>query len=286
MFLTYNFKRLIDLASFLGDKILYRESFHNYVKKEPREKPLYLLVNGPSLNSSLKHIIENKEYETADLMTVNFMVSDERFNILHPLYHTISDPMFYNFPGEEERVEAFFRDINCKVSWPLYLCVPYRFWRDKQWRKKFTNHNLAFIPFNTTTPAYDSLGLMFFAKKGLLGADYGSVIHHGIYTGMLLGYKQIHLFGADHTFFDGLCVNSKNQVCRRTSHFYETDEEEKPISHTYTGVRTPYTMSHFLNENARIFKGHDILRLVADHFNINIINRTPNSMIDSYEREL
>ena len=45
-------------------------------------------------------------------------------------------------------------------------------------------------------------------------------------------------------------------------------------------------MSHFLSEYARIFRGHEILKTIASGFNARILNATPGSMIDAYERQM
>ena len=103
---------------------------------------------------------------------------------------------------------------------------------------------------------------------------------------MQMGYKLIELYGADHTFFEGLCVDEKNRVCRKITHFYDNSTETNPVYHTYTGEKLPYKMSYFVYEYYRVFLGHDILRKIADKMGVDIYNKTPNSMIDSYEREV
>lgn len=268
-------------------RMLVFEDFRNYFEKKERSYPLMVLANGPSLKDSLKSIIENKEYLDHDIATVNFMTNDDRFYIMKPCYHVISDGMFYKNPTQQDRVQEFFYNLNNKVNWPLYLFASYEFCKDKKWRDRIKNENITIVPLHTQTPPWNAGALtMFLAKRGLLGADFGSVLHHGINIGLMSGYKRVLVYGADHTFFDGLCVDGQNRVCKKTTHFYDNKPEEvKPIFETWSGKDVPYTMSSFLHEYWRVFRGHEIMRDVADKLGVEIINKTPVSMVDSYKRE-
>lgn len=280
------FKNRVELYNFFRE-LYKKERIENFIKKEKRDKHLMVLVNGPSLNDSLDEIIEKKEYEKNDIVVVNFMPNDNRFYIIKPQYIIISDPMFYDKPAQKERVEEFFFNINKNISWDVTLFTPYAYFQDEKWRKShFTNSRVKITPIHQVEPPKDRDDLAcILAKRGLMGADFGSVLHHCIYIGMLLGYEKIYLYGADHNFFDGLCVNDNNQVCRKTLHFYETDSPVTPLYHYYSGKKEPYTMSFFMLEYSRIFRGHLTLRRIADYLNVKIVNRTPQSMIDCYERE-
>ena len=283
--LADNFKSTGEFVNCIARLFVF-EDFKNYFEKKDRKKPLMVLANGPSLNESLEKIIANKEYLNHDIATVNFMTNDERFYIIRPCYHVISDGMFYNVPSQQDRVEKFFNNLNNKINWKITLFASYEFWKDNEWKRRITNDKVKVVPLHRQTPPWNAGKLtLFLAKKGLLGADFGSVLHHAINMGIMSGYKKVILYGSDHTFFDGLCVDNNNRVCKKTTHFYDDKPEEvKPVFHTWSGKDVPYTMSFFLYEYMRVFRGHEILRNVADYFGVDIINKTPCSMIDSYKR--
>lgn len=267
-------------------QLAFFDTFRNFVKKQEQTKDLMVLVNGPTLKQDFPRIIEDKEYLQYDLITVNFMVNDERFFTIKPKYHVISDyTLFHNSQGNEENVKVFFENINTRVDWPLVVFITYSLWKDKTWIKRFQSKNITLVPFHSIeTP--DNLRVSYWLSKlGWLGANYGSVLHHAIYLGIQVGYKKEFVYGADHTFFDGLCVDEENRVCRKITHFYDNSTEIKPIYHIYTGEKKPYKMSYFMSEYKRVFMGHDILRFIADKNNVKIINKTPISLIDSYERK-
>lgn len=267
-------------------QMLFFDTFKNHVKKESHDKKLIVLANGPSLKQSFTEIIESKMYLENDFVTVNFMVNDERFFIIKPCYHVISDyTLFHYSKGNEDNVRVFFENINTKVDWPMTIFITYGLWNDKQWKSQFKNNKLKLIPIHTIAAPESIKASYYLHKLGWLGANYGSVLHHAIYVGILMGYEKMEVYGADHTFFDGLCVDENNRVCRKITHFYDQSSEIKPIYHTYTGEVKPYKMSYFVSEYEKVFLGHDILRFIADKENVRIINKTPVSLIDSYERK-
>lgn len=267
-------------------KLILKEGIKCYIpKNQCLNNKLLVLVNGPSLNQSITQIIKTEQYKRDAIISVNFLANDDRFYVLKPKYHVISDPMFYISDAQKERVDEFFRCLNTKVDWDMFLFMPIIHARMEKKLKKITNKHIKIVPIHQLYPQVSNFLMKLIAKKGILGPDFGSVMHHAIYIGMIMGFKTEELYGADHTFFNGLMVNDKNQVCRRTTHFYETESQIQPLYHHFKkGEDVPYTMAFFLYEYERIFKGHKDLRMIADYLRVNIINKTIGSMIDSYER--
>jgi hypothetical protein len=112
------------------------------------------------------------------------------------------------------------------------------------------------------------------------------VVQNGEFIGILLGYKQIELYGVDHTLLDGLTVDEHNRLCRIKSHYYDKGQAEaEPIFFNATNPPRPYSMHTYLAETAELFRGHEVLRDWAKEQGVRIINRTRNSLIDAYERE-
>lgn len=267
-------------------EIAVLDTFKNYIKEKPQTKNMLVLANGPSLKQSLEDIIGNKAYLDNDVITVNFMVNDDSFYVMKPKYHVISDyTLFHDLTDNEERVEDFFNNINHRVDWDLTIFIAYSLWKNKEWRSKFTNNKLKLIPFHSVEAPESTGASYLLSKMGLLGACYGSVLHHAIFVSMQMGYKVLEVYGADHTFFDGICVDEQNRVCRMITHYYDNSTEIKPIYHIYTGEKRPYKMSYFMSEYEKVFLGHDILRYIADKNCVDIINKTPISLIDSYKRK-
>lgn len=291
MKIKHTIRNIIDFVADAANFIIYIaqiaifDSFRISVKNENQQRGILVLANGPSLKKSLEEIIEKSLHIVNDTITVNFMANEDSFYVVKPKYHVISDyNLFHNSVDYENKVSAFYDNINKRVTWQLTILVTYSLWKDKDWCKNINNQNVKMVPFHSVETPMSLRVSCWLDRLGILGANYGSVLHHAIYLPMLLGYKKIDLYGADHTFFDGLCVDSENRVCRKVTHFYDNTAVITPVYHSYTGQKVPYKMSYFVYEYYRVFLGHDILRHIADCHMVEIYNRTPISLIDSYKR--
>lgn len=275
-------------ASVFFFKLLLRENFKCYVNKEfeNEKKILYVLANAPSLNNSLDELMSQHAFDGNKIIGVNFFTNDNRFQAIKPQYHVISDPMFFNMTFfQTEKVNRFYEVMNKEIDWDITLFLPYKFWKEQQYRLRILNPHVYMVPFHSILAPEIEWLMPTIARKGLFSAQYGSVLHHAIYIGMLLGFKTEYIYGADHTFFEGLCVNEKNQVCRKTVHFDDTDTKVQPLFYHYSGEMLPYTMDFFMNEYAKVFHGHSVLRKISELMNVHIVNKTKVSFIDSYDRE-
>ena len=148
------------------------------------------------------------------------------------------------------------------------------------------NPNIRIVPFHTLV--FRGLRSVEFwcYRHGLGSGNFGTVVQNGEFIGLLLGYRQIDLYGVDHTLLDGLTVDDRNRLCRTQSHYYDSaPAAPEPIFVNATDPPRPYTMHTYLAETAELFRGHEVLRDYARSIGARIINRTRGSMIDAYERE-
>lgn len=262
-----------------------KEDFRNYVARAGRGSAMgekvAILGNGPSLAKELPALVAKRdEY---DFMAVNFFAEDERFEELKPAYYILSDPMFFRATAMQQRVDALYRLLAERVSWPMTLYVQYYNPEKFDYRAALPNDNIRIVPFHTTLYEGFSSVRHWLFKRGLGSANYGTVVQVGEYVALLLGYRRLELYGVDHTLFDGLVVDEQNRLCRRDSHYYDTAPvEPKPIMKKVPAE--PYTVAEYLAETAQLFRGHEILRDYAASLGAEIINCTKCSLIDSYKR--
>jgi hypothetical protein len=262
-----------------------KEDFRNYVARAGRGSAMgekvAILGNGPSLAKELPALVAKRdEY---DFMAVNFFAEDERFEELKPAYYILSDPMFFRATAMQQRVDALYRLLAERVSWPMTLYVQYYNPEKFDYRAALPNDNIRIVPFHTTLYEGFSSVRHWLFKRGLGSANYGTVVQVGEYVALLLGYRRLELYGVDHTLFDGLVVDEQNRLCRRDSHYYDTAPvEPKPIMKKVPAE--PYTVAEYLAETAQLFRGHEILRDYAASLGAEIVNCTKCSLIDSYKR--
>lgn len=269
-----------------------KEDFSNHVGRAGRTTPrptsrLAILGNGPSLREQLPEIIRTKAWEDADMLAVNFFALSEEFSIIKPAYYVISDPMFFREAGHSERVESLYKALSERVTWPMTLYVQYYNPERFDYSSAIGhNPNIRIVKFHSTLfHGFRSVEFWCY-RRGLGSGNFGTVVQNGEFIGILLGYKQIELYGVDHTLLDGLTVDEHNRLCRIKSHYYDNGQAEaEPIFFNATNPPRPYSMHTYLAETAELFRGHEVLRDWAKEQGVRIINRTRNSLIDAYERE-
>ncbi len=290
--------RIIDAVRDTFDTLLFfaamavKEDFRNHVARAGTaadmnpSRRLAVLGNGPSLRDELPRLIARREWERTDMMAVNFFALGDEFTIVRPQYYVLSDPQFFRRAGRSERVENLYRALGERVDWPMTLYVQY-YNPEFDYRAAVgDNPNIRIVPFHTLV--FRGLRSVEFwcYRHGLGSGNFGTVVQNGEFIGLLLGYRQIDLYGVDHTLLDGLTVDDRNRLCRTQSHYYDyAPAAPEPIFVNATDPPRPYTMHTYLAETAELFRGHEVLRDYARSIGARIINRTQGSMIDAYERE-
>ena len=272
--------------------MVVKEDFHNYIKRSgaidmARSKCVAILGNGPSLKSELPQLIAQRAWEEKDILAVNFFALSEEFALIKPKYYVISDPMFFRKAGYGERVQELYKALAEKVSWPMKLYVQYYNPEHFDYRSAIGhNPNIEIVPFHSIVfHGFRSVEFWCY-RRGLGSGNFGTVIQNGEFIALQLGYRRIELYGVDHTLLDGLMVDEKNRVCRRKSHYYDSEQSPaEPIYYNATNPPRPYTISEYLSETAELFRGHEVLRDFSEKCGAEIINRTAHSMIDAYKRE-
>lgn len=279
------------------DTLLYflimavKEDFRNHVARAGANnmhssKRLAILGNGPSLKKQLPKLIEQREWEQADMMAVNFFALSEEFRLIKPKYYILSDPMFFRKAGHSERIENLYNAL-AKVEWQMTLYVQYYNPEKFDYTAAIANNpNIRIVKFHSTV-FHGFRNVEFWCyRHGLGSGNWGTVVQNGILTAIQIGYRTIELYGVDHTLLDGLMVDENNRLCRTANHYYDTTPAEpKPIYYNATNPPRPYTMAEYLAETAELFRGHEVLRDFAKEEGVKIINRTAGSLIDAYERD-
>jgi len=265
-------------------ELCQKKNFSNPIKKI-HSGTIAILANGPSLKEDVLPYIENNSiFKNVDLAVMNFFALNELFFKIKPKHYFFADTAFFYEScacGQEERILTLFTAMQDKVDWKLTVYVPKEHYYDFLKYSKITNEHINVVRMNLVTyRGYNRLRHFFFAK-GLATPYMCNVLPFTIYTCINSGYSKIMLYGADHTFFD-ICVNENNQLCWKYSNFY--DKQSSSLVPITTQYVESYKMSSFLHEMHIVFKAHDTMANYANSLNVEIVNCTRNSFIDSYKR--
>ena len=275
--------KVSDFFSALGDsgkslvKIIL-QSRPTGLKNLHPQGPLIIMANGPSLNETIS---ENKETlcKTAT-MSVNFAPLSPVFFEIRPKYHILADPLFFAGDKAPENVGVLYAKL-AEVEWPLTLLVPVRFAK-KLPSEIRNNQNITVSKFNFVgAEGFKWLERLLFGHK-LAMPRPRNVLIPALMCGIWLGYDEIFITGADHSWMQTISVDDNNNVISVQPHFYKEDKrEQQRVDSTYRNYRLHDIVRSFYVA----FRSYHLLQRFAVKSNVKIFNSTPGSFIDSFPRK-
>ncbi len=272
---AFNYLLFNTLVSILSAILFSSLSKANKIKKIAKNNQVStccILANGPSLRTVLEE--NHSQFLNQDLFVVNFFVNSDYFQILKPKYYVITDTIFFK---ENYSVNiAKLLEALKNVDWHIILWIPTGRDKARFVREVKINKFIEIMHYNMT-PIRAYKPIEYFMYKHNLGMPVPhNVSNTCIFLSLNLKYKNIKLYGVDHSWLKTLYVNDKNLVCFEDSHFYnnKTLSREGDIG----------TLSFILSMYAMTFDTHLRLQDYAEHLNVEIINYTKGSYIDAYKR--
>ncbi|MCM1317929.1 MAG: hypothetical protein NC241_07125 [Bacteroides sp.] len=235
-------------------------------------RPLIILANGPSLNQTIAESLPSLQANPT--LAVNFAANAPEFRTLRPRYYVLIDPHFFSATDDPNVTRLW--DNLARVDWPMTLIVPAR-------RRRL-------IPASVNI---DTLTVNDIAVEGFLPLENAAfargwgmprprnVLIPSIMAAIAMGFKEIYLTGADHSWMKTISVDDNNRVVSIQPHFYKDNDKE------LARVRTDYLHRplHTILDSFRIAFAsyHTIARFAATR-GIRIVNSTPGSYIDAFPR--
>lgn len=236
-------------------------------------KEAIVLGNGPSLLESMDSI----NFNGKDIFAVNNFAESNIYESIRPQFYVIADNFYWNNNPDS----TVLKKIKDKTTWEISLFVPSKIYRRAFFQEYLKdNPYVHVIPYNKTyIEGYGKLQKYYFRKNW--GAPIiANVLVSSIYLAINNGARRILLYGADHSWTESIRVNNLNQVCIADTHFN--------TSTTYTPWEkadgTLFTMAEILEAFSRMFRGYETIRKYANDLDVQIINMTPGSYIDSFDR--
>lgn len=244
---------------------------------------MVILANGPSLKDVLPRIGIDKEFENVEFTVMNFFAFDPAFQRIKPRFYCLADPMYIKRNHRYEQVEKLFHYLQDSVDWDMNLYIPSWFGRKNFLRySSLTNPHIHIISINQIP--YNSFKCLrnWLFKRNLSMPVIGTVAQLGIYVALNNGFEELRLYGVEHSMICSLFVNGENQLCYKEEYFYGSSAVIKPIIRSDNDQQ--YKITDYLLDMGGLFQSHDQLAKYAESLGVRIINCTPVSMIDSYER--
>lgn len=266
---------------------IFRDKSYRYEIdcEKPVSEKLIILGNGPSLKEHLENDLELLQNNTT--MAVNKFCLTDAYESVKPNYYVIVDPLFMmdNVTEEYKQMqdEVFERFEQC-TDWPLELFIAGRGQGNARLQtliEKRPNIKLHYISITTVEGLRSASH--FYYKKGWGTPFVGNVIVSSLMSAINCGFKEIILLGIDHTIHTTAFVNSKNLVCYRKQHYYKDKPVDVPVYVDLEETK-PLKLHEYLDMWTMTFKSYHQINDYAISKDVKIINATPVSNVDAFER--
>jgi len=234
---------------------------------------IIILGNGPSLADTIRDY--SAQLAATPTLAVNFAANTPEFRQLRPRYYMLADPHF--FASGNENVDRLIANINA-VDWDMTLFLPFA---AKSASSKINSEKVKIEYYNAIgVEGFQWLENAAF-KSGRGMPRPRNVLIPSIMIALKMGYKNVWVAGADHSWTKTLSVNDRNEVVSIQPHFYKEDEkEERRIRTDYLR----YPLHQILYSFYVAFRSYFTIQRYAESRGVKIFNVTPESFIDAFPR--
>lgn len=237
---------------------------------------IMILANGPSLADTIRDRAE--ELKQCNCMAVNFAANTPQFFDIKPRYYIMADPHFFDKLSDENVARLY--DNLRKTTWPMTMLVPRQYQATA--RRQLSGTDITILTFNFVGLEGPAAFERHCYRHRLGMPRPRNVLIPALMCAIWLGYDDIKVAGADHSWLQSIWVDNQNHVVSVQPHFYKEDKkEEQRIRSDYKS----YHLHDILLSFHIAFKSYFGVRRFADSLGVKITNITPGSYIDAFERE-
>lgn len=243
---------------------------------DPANDTLIIMANGPSLRQTIDQHAD--ALSRASLMAVNFAANTDELYRFKPGYYVLADPAFFTSDGYDN-VRRLWENISSRIHWPMRLLVPL---------ERMASVKAMHLPPNIIVEGFNMIGAEGFAwferaayASGRAMPRPRNVLIPSIMCAIKMGFRNIYLTGADHSWTRTLEVDDTNTVVSVQPHYYVDNKEEQQRSVSiYKDVRIYQIIHSFYVA----FRAYHRIAPFARSRGVSIFNATPGSFIDAFPR--
>lgn len=250
------------------------------IRPQPGADRIVIMANGPSLADTIA--CHAHALRSATSMAVNFAANTPTFALLRPDYYILVDPHFFSGRSEKNFTDLW---VNlAAVDWDMTLIVP-RSFKDAARRMLAaagaSGSHLRVLTINTIGAEGFRPLRHFLYRRRLAMPRPRNVLIAAIMAAIWLGFRNIDIVGADHSWTETLGVDSENRLVAVQRHFYDEGAEQSRVAEEYRG----YRLHQILGSLAIAFRSYHHIAEFAATRGIAIRNLTPRSYIDAFSRD-
>lgn len=255
-------------------------------KLDRRRAPCVVLGTGPSLKSDLAGRWD--PLRTMTVFAVNGFALSNLFEQFRPSIYLVLDPDYWRDDSHTDAAshrEEFFRQLEAKTHWPLLFLAPRACRQSQSWidRGGIANPHIHVVWINRN-PVEGFAWFRNLAYRLNLGIPWSqNVLVGATFFAVQLGFRQIYLLGADHSWHEELEVGDDNVLYVRQKHFYD-EETPSRVPFYKCGQQGVFTMHEIYEAWAKAFRGYFVVRDYADSVGARIWNAGSKSYVDAFVR--
>lgn len=251
-----------------------------------------ILGNGPSLKDFLRS--HQAFLKGKAVFCVNNFVRTEAYTIVKPQYYVLAATDYWlveEKPGWQEERHLIFEELAAQTTWAMMLLVPVMAKKHTKWRQVIEQNPKIQIAYFNNTPVEGLRGFRRFClNRGMGMPRPHNVLVASLSLVLMMRFRTIYITGADHSWLKEIFVTDDNRVFLSQKHFYDDHLQ----SNTYTSLARPMyagptkrerKLHEILQKFYYSFRSYWQLKEYAQAIGSRIINITPDSYIDAFERE-
>lgn len=260
----------------------------NFGIKIESNQDCVILGNGPSLKDTLNSgdldfIKQKKKF------CVNEAVHSEYFQLLKPDYLVFMDSFYWTKDVAEPHRSSYLKinEFLSTIDWEMKIFMPkhaqnWNFFKDVPEKNK--NVEIIYIETNTSSIQNENVKFLEY-KQNLAMPRVQNVLVACLYLAINIGFKNVYVFGADHSWHETIYINYENMLCLKDKHFYDEKqiEEHKPAYKNPEGTEL-WTMAEFFEAFSYKYKSYEELEKYSQSMGTKIYNSSKISYIDAFER--
>jgi hypothetical protein len=218
-----------------------------------------------------------------DLVCVNLFAQSEYFEILKPTDYVLIDGLFFAFENkatDRQDIKKVFENF-LTVTWEMNIYIPAsakKGYLVNEILKKNTCIKINYFNYIVVS-GYDKFKFYMY-KKGFGMPQCQNVLAASLFLSINRGYKEIYLFGADHSWHQQISVASDNKILLLDQHFYNTEGKALTIN-----AQNKQTTADVFYSLYKAFKSYVILNSYAIYRNCTVYNASEVSFIDAFQQK-
>ena len=275
-------EKLVQTLATLGKILLLSKT----TKKPPKavHNELVILGNGPSLKDFLTY--HRKFLQNKSRLAVNHFADSDAFVEVQPDYYLINVPEFWTNNVDDDvrqRRNNLVKNLIDKTTWQMTLLLGIGAKKSPEWQSILEKNKHIKIFYLNPTPVAGFTRFKHFCYRKQWGMPRPhNVLIPSLIMSINMQFDKIYITGADHNWMKELFVADDNTVYLTQKHFYDL-QTAKPGVMKKIG-KGKRKMHEILIKFVHSFAGYFDINDYAKKRGVKIINITPNSFIDAFER--